>query len=115
MQDANADIKEMFDESKQNRDDIGKMSTTVENMKGAINKLKSKIDRLEECSRQDNLRMFGVPHNTLEDYDTCARAVVNVLNSVNGPKKWTTDDIAHAHRVGESRNGESKPMIIKFS
>ena len=63
MQDANADIKEMFDESKQNRDDIRKMSMTVEDMKGAINKLKSEIDRLEEFSRRNNLRMFGVPHN----------------------------------------------------
>ena len=63
MQDANADIKEMFDESKQNRDEIRKMSMTVEDMKGAINKLKSEIDRLEEFSRQNNLRMFGVPHN----------------------------------------------------
>ena len=63
MQDANADIKEMFDESKQNRDEIRKMSMTVEDMKGAINKLKSEIDRLEEFSRRNNLRMFGVPHN----------------------------------------------------
>ena len=63
MQDANADIKEMFDESKQNRDDIRKMSMTVEDMKGAINNLKSEIDRLEEFSRRNNLRMFGVPHN----------------------------------------------------
>ena len=40
---------------------------------------------------------------------------MDILNSVDGPKKWTTDDIARAHRVGESRNGEPKPMIIKFS
>ena len=63
MQDANTDMKEMFDESKQNRDEIRKMSMTVEDMKGAINKLKSEIDRLEEFSRRNNLRMFGVPHN----------------------------------------------------
>ena len=64
MQDANADIKEMFDESKQNRDEIRKMSMTVEDMKGAINKLKSEIDRLEEFSRRNNLRMYGVPTTT---------------------------------------------------
>ena len=37
------------------------------------------------------------------------------MNSVDGPKKWTTDDIARAHRVGESRKGEPKPAIIKCS
>ena len=76
-------------------------------MKGAINKLKSEIDRLEEFLRRDDLRIFGVSHNdVLEDYDACARAVVDVLNNVDGPKKWTTDDITRAHRLGESRNSE---------
>ena len=87
----------MFDESKQNGDDIGQMFMTVENMKGAINKLKSEIDRLEEFLRRDDLRIFGVSHNdVLEDYDACARAVVDVLNSVDRPNKWTIDDIARA-------------------
>ena len=106
----------MFDESKQNGDDIGQMFMTVENMTGAINKLKSEMDRLEEFSRRDSLRMYGVPHNDVfEDYDACARAVVDVLNSVDGPKKFTIDDHARAHRIGESRKGEPKSMIIKFS
>ena len=85
-------------------------------MKGAINKLKSEMDRLEEFSRRDSLRMYGVPHNDVfEDYDACARAAMDVLNSVDGPKKFTIDDHARAHRIGESRKGEPKPMIIKFS
>ena len=76
-------------------------------MKGEINKLKSEIDRPEEFSRRDTLRIHGSAHSEVfEDYDTCARAVVDVLNNVDGPKKWTTDDITRAHRLGESRNSE---------
>ena len=60
--------------------------------------------------------MYGIPHSEeFEDYDACARAVVDVLSGVDGPKKWTTDDIARAHRVGESRKCEPKPKIMKFS
>ena len=36
-------------------------------------KLKSEVERLEEFSRKDNLRMFGIPHSwdsSFEDYDT---------------------------------------------
>ena len=60
--------------------------------------------------------MYGVPHSgDFEDYDTCAKAVTDALNCVGGPRRWTPDDIARAHRVGHSKNGEPKPIVIKFS
>ena len=58
--------------------------------------------------------MYGIPHSRdYKDYDACARAVSDVLNSVEGPRRWMPD-IARAHRVGHSRNGEPKPTIVKF-
>ena len=62
--------------------------------------------------------MYGISHrrdSNHEDYDTCAQAVTDVLNSVAGPKGWTTDDIARVHRIGQSRYGQPKPMIVKFN
>ena len=41
--------------------------------------------------------------------------MTDVLNSVAGPKRWTTDDIARAYRIGQSRDGQPKPMIVKFN
>ncbi|KAL8559101.1 hypothetical protein ACOMHN_008289 [Nucella lapillus] len=38
-----------------------------------------------------------------------------MLNSVDNPKSWTTDDIARAHRTGQSRDGQPRPMIVKFN
>ena len=116
VQETNTDVGDLFDASKENSDDISRISLTVGNMEKEIANLKSEADRLEEFSRRDNLRMYGIPHSgDYEDYDACARAVSDVLNSVEGPKRWTPDDIARAHRVGQSRNGEPKPMIVKFS
>ena len=76
-----------------------------------ITKLKAEVERLEEFSRRDNLRMYGRDSN----HDTCAQAVTDVLNSVAGPKRWTTDDIVGAHRIGRSRDGQPKPMVVKFN
>ena len=85
-------------------------------MEKEIANLKSEMNRLEEVSRRDNLRMYGIPHSgDYKDCDACSRAVSDVLNSVEGPRRWTPDDIARAHRVGQSRNGEPKPMTVKFS
>ena len=59
--------------------------------------------------------MYGIPHSgAYEDYDVCARAVSDVLNSVEGQRRWMPDNIARVHRVGQSRNGEPKPTIVKF-
>ena len=45
-------------------------------MEKEIANLKSKVDRLEEFSRRDDLRMYGIPYSgDNEDYDACARAV----------------------------------------
>ena len=84
-------------------------------MEKEIANLMSEVDRLKEFSRRDNLRMYEIPHSgDHEDYDACARAVSYVLNCVEGPRRWTPNDIARAHRIGQSRNGQPKPMIVKF-
>ena len=87
-------------------------------MEGEMTKLKAEVESLEEFSRRGSLRMYQIPHSRdsrFEDYDTCTQAVTDVLNSGAGPKQWMTDDIARAHRVGQSRDGQPKPLIVKFS
>ncbi|XP_076470836.1 uncharacterized protein LOC143300792 [Babylonia areolata] len=39
--------------------------------------------------------------------------VVDVLNTVDGQKRWTPDDIVRAHRTGQARQGQPRPMIEK--
>ena len=74
-----------------------KTTSTVQRMESEMTKLKAELERLEEFSGRDNLRMYRIPHSRdsrLEDYDTCAQAVTDVLNWVLGPKRWMADDIA---------------------
>ena len=74
--------------------------------------------RSEKKIKKDNLRMLGIPQGgdpRFQKDDICARAVTEALNGVAGPKRWTTDDIARVHRVGQIRNGKPKPMIVEFN
>ena len=118
LQENKSDIDELFDSQENTKNETEKTTSTVQRVEDEMTKLKAEVERLEEFSRRDNLRMYGIPHrrdSNHEDYDTCAQAVTDVLNSVAGPKRWTTDDIVRAHRIGQSRDGQPKPMIVKFN
>ena len=109
LQENKSDIDELFD---------SQGNTKNETEKTTLTKLKAEVESLEEFSRRGNLKMYRIPHSRdsrLEDYDTCTQAVTDVLNSGAGPKQWMTDNVARAHRVGQSRDGQPKPMIVKFN
>lgn len=109
------DVEYLFNSNQENKEIIADFSSAMSSVQDEMSKLHTEIERLEEFSRRDNLRLYGVPETEEhENYDACAKAVADVLNSVEGQKKWTPDDIARAHRVGESRDGQPKPMIVKF-
>ena len=59
--------------TKKTKDETAKISSAVQGIEDDIVKLKSEVERLEEFSRKDSLRMFGIPHSgdsSFEDYDT---------------------------------------------
>jgi hypothetical protein len=105
-------------EANEMKEESVRMSGMVEELNEKVGRMNSEIDRLEEFSRRDNLRMFGVHSVSTgerESYDDCCNAVCNVLNSVDDGRDWTEQDIVRAHRVGQARPGEPKPMIVKFA
>ena len=71
-----SDIDELFDTNNnknKTKDETAKISSAVQGIEDDIVKLKSEVERLEEFSRKDSLRMFGIPHSgdsSFEDYDT---------------------------------------------
>ena len=94
-----------------------RLTEYVLGMKEEMSHLNTEIDRLEEFSRRENLRMFGIAPLGLgshEDYDMCTTAVCNALNNVDINKTWSSQDIVRAHRIGRARQGEHRPMIVKF-
>lgn len=109
-----ADVDQLHDEVIQGKNETQKVTSTITNLQHQVTQMNEEIDRLEGFSRRDNLRFFGIPHGQKEDYETCAKCVVDTLNSVAGYEAWKEEDIIRAHRIGQARSGEPKPMIVKF-
>lgn len=77
----------------------------------SIRKINFSIDGLEQYSRRNNLRFFGIGEHKNEDTDALVLAVISSKLGVN----VSVDDIDRSHRVGRM-NADDKPraIIVKF-
>lgn len=68
-------------------------------------------DRLEQYTRRDNLRIFGIEEEEDEDEDILEAKVIEVAGDIG--VKLKADDISVVHRLG--RVGDrSRPVIVRF-
>ena len=68
-------------------------------------------DRLEQYTRRDNLRIFGIEEDPEEDEDVLEAKVMEVAAEVG--VKLEANDISITHRLG--RPGErGRPVIVRF-
>nr|XP_022921052.1 uncharacterized protein LOC111429387 [Onthophagus taurus] len=69
-----------------------------------------KLDRLEQYTRRNSIRVFGVSET---DNENTEQVVLDIIN-----KKMNLallpDSIDRCHRVGPKRNGKNRPIIMKF-
>ncbi|MPC78007.1 hypothetical protein E2C01_072478 [Portunus trituberculatus] len=70
-----------------------------------------KNDRLEQYTRKDNLRIFGIEEEPDEDKDILQAKVIEVAANVG--VKLEADDISIAHRLGKVGD-RSRPVIVRF-
>ena len=72
-----------------------------------------KLNELEQHSRKDNVRMFGVSDpNKLETAENTANVVVKVLRGID--VAIDKNDIHIAHRLGPYAGNKKRPIIVKF-
>lgn len=67
------------------------------------------IDALEQYSRRNNIRIYGVPETTGEDIDTVITSVCKEKLGVD----VTAGSIDCCHRLGKKENG-NRPILVKF-
>lgn len=72
--------------------------------------LNAKCDELEQYSRRNNVRIFGVPESSNEN---CDELVLNVCKAVGAD--ITVRDIDRCHRVGPKSPGKTRPIIVKLT
>ena len=68
-------------------------------------------DRLEQYTRRENIRIFGVQHEAGESTESVEKKALEVMNATGA--SVSSNDISACHRVGGPRNG-SQPIIVRF-
>ena len=73
-----------------------------------------RLNDLEQHSRKDSVRMFGVRDlNKQETAEKTVNVVVDVLSSID--VQITKNDISIAHRLGKFTEYKARPIIVKFN
>lgn len=101
------DLNEKFD----------KMNTDFQNLKSKTEKnttdildINKKLDDLEQYSRRNNLRFFGIPESNNED---TAQLITQLLSTkLNISIK--IEDIERTYRVGQIKQGNIRAILVKF-
>ena len=80
-------------------------------LKSQVVESKFMLDRQEQYSRKDNIRISGVsdPHNTVEDTNNIVIKIASDMGVEIKPQ-----DISVSHRLGKSSANYDRPVIVKF-
>lgn len=89
--------------------EVKRLNEEVSSLKTSLVEANMRIEHLEQYSRANNLRIFGVKEQEKEDVNNL---VVNMCNEKLGIS-ITTSDIDVAHRLKSKENG-IRPIIVRF-
>ena len=68
-------------------------------------------DKLQQYSRRENVRIFGLPIDATETPELTEKKAIDLLNKTG--VTVTEKDISACHRLGKSSNG-TRPVIVRF-
>jgi hypothetical protein len=69
------DIGDLFGATRCSEDRILKLSAEMQNMQEELQSLKTDCDRIEDISRRDNLRVFGIAESEAGQKKTCSACI----------------------------------------
>lgn len=82
-----------------------------ERLLAAVRKLTYENDRLQQYSRRESVRVFGIPLNEGETAEQVEQKAIKVLKDTGVDVSAT--DIAVVHRAGKAARG-TRPVLVKF-
>lgn len=80
-------------------------------LRAAVRHLTYDNDRLQQYSRRESVRIFGVRQEERESGEEVEKKVMEVLKDAGVDA--VPDDIAACHRAGRKQNG-TRPILVKF-
>ena len=91
------------------------LKTEMSKMHTKTNELLSKINDIEQYTRRNNLRIFGVPDPG--DWETAAESEEKVLSIFHQKLKMyniKSEQIEACHRIGRYKEGKNRAVIVRF-
>lgn len=84
----------------------------IENLENANEKLTSRIERLEQNNKRENLIFYGIFENDPETFKDLLNIVENLLKS-NLKIEVTNFDITNIFRIGK-KSSKTRPVLVTF-
>ncbi len=95
--------------------DIYALQEQYEQQRDTIDRLESTVEQLERDKFKFSMRIFGLQENVYETQSDLKSKVINEVLKVACPsKKWETDSIIEAFRVGKRSDKNQRIIIVKF-
>ena len=81
-----------------------------------MDNIKKDIDKFEEHSRRENIRVFGVSEDQNETPKRIKVKLLTYFRIASPDKMWSTRDMVRAHRTGSTADAENdrRPVIVRF-
>ena len=116
MTEISDEIKSLRKEVSANKDEIEQPKIENLKLKQAANLNVFHTDNLEQYSRRENIRIYGIPesnsHNNRDDDETSLLKIATAVQIDLEPK-----DIQRVHRLGKrkySTSAKPRPIIARF-
>ena len=117
LKDVYKEIKSISAAFKNLSEDIANICEHSDTIREETDKIKvdimEKSEIIDELSRRNNLRFFGIPEN---DNENSTKTIVDLLNrsSASDSQSWSNSDINRAIRVGTAE-GKPRIMLVTFN
>lgn len=96
------------------RDEVKAINQVKENAPRHLLVLKYELDRQEQYTRKDSIRIVGLSEDENET-DAELRTKIVTLAATAGLDEMTAGDISVTHRLGARKPGSTRPVICKFT
>ena len=84
----------------------------IKQLQKQVSELENKADGLEQYSRRNSLRIFGIKE---KEFENPVDVALKIINDEMG-LEMKTDSLDRVHRVGKKpTNGSSRSLLVKFT
>lgn len=119
MEEMSGKIFELYEENDQLKKEIVALKKREESLERVASEAKHqasladrRVNELEQYTRRNNIRVFGVPDEDKETADQCEKKVLKIFHDKLGLRDVTSQDLEATHRVGQKAQADRRPRPI---